>query len=154
MAIIVSALLIGLVAGLRSLTAPAAVSWGAYFGLLPLQGTPLAFLGFSAVPYMLTVLAIAELVVDQLPQTPSRKAPLGFGVRVVTGALCGAAIGAAHAALVVGLIAGVVGAVIGTLAGYEARNRLARAMGRDTPAAVLEDLVAIAGAAMIVGALA
>jgi uncharacterized membrane protein len=50
MAIIVSALLIGAIAGLRSLTAPAAVSWGAYLGLLRLQGTPLAFLGFAATP--------------------------------------------------------------------------------------------------------
>jgi uncharacterized membrane protein len=73
---------------------------------------------------------------------------------VVTGALCGGAIGAAHAALIASVIAGVVGAVIGTLAGYEARIRPARAMGRDTPAAVLEDLVAIEGEAMIVGALA
>ncbi len=39
------ALLIGVVAGLRAMTAPAAVSWAAALGLLKLQGTPLAFLG-------------------------------------------------------------------------------------------------------------
>ena len=72
----------------------------------------------------------------------------------MTGALCGAAVGSASGLLVGGLIAGVIGAVIGTLGGYEARVRLARALGRDTPAALLEDFIAIAGAALIVGVLA
>ena len=39
------ALLIGVVAGLRALTAPAAVSWAAHLGWLHLQNTWLAFLG-------------------------------------------------------------------------------------------------------------
>ena len=34
-----SALLIGVVAGLRAMTAPAAVAWGAYLGWLPLAGS-------------------------------------------------------------------------------------------------------------------
>ena len=42
--ILFSAFGIGVVAGLRSLTAPAAVSWGAYLGWLNLQGSPLAFM--------------------------------------------------------------------------------------------------------------
>jgi len=154
MSVMILALLIGVIAGLRALTAPAAISWGAYAGWLPLQGTALAFLGFPATPYILTLLALGELVADQLPQTPSRKAPMGFGARLVTGGLCGAAIGAAQSVLIAGLIAGVIGAVIGTLAGYAGRMRLAGAFGRDRPAAFLEDLVAIAGAAAIVGALA
>ena len=33
------ALLIGFVAGLRALTAPAAISWAAHFGWLQLSGT-------------------------------------------------------------------------------------------------------------------
>ena len=39
-----AALLIGVVAGLRAFTAPAAVSLAAYLGWLPVAGTPLAFL--------------------------------------------------------------------------------------------------------------
>ncbi len=42
MTVYVLALLIGVIAGLRALTAPAAVSWAAWLGWLPLQGTPLA----------------------------------------------------------------------------------------------------------------
>jgi uncharacterized membrane protein len=74
------ALLIGVVAGLRSMTAPAAVSWAARLGWLHLENTWLAFLGFSATPYILSVLAIAELIADKLPKTPSRKAPVDLSL--------------------------------------------------------------------------
>ncbi len=146
------ALLIGVVAGLRTMTAPAAVSWAAYLGWLPLQNTPLAFLGYVAAPYIFTVLAIGELIADQLPKTPSRKVPVQFGARIVSGALCGAAIGAAGGMLPGGLVAGIVGAVFGTLGGAEARGRLARAFGRDMPAALIEDVFAVVGAYLIVAA--
>ena len=48
------AFLIGVVAGLRSMTAPAAVSWGARVGWLHLENTWLAFLGFAITPYILS----------------------------------------------------------------------------------------------------
>ena len=153
MSVYVLALLIGVVAGLRAMTAPAAVSWAAHLGWLPLQDTPLAFLGFAATPYIFTVLAIVELITDQLPKTPSRTVPMQFGTRIVLGGLSGAAIGAAHGGLVGGLIAGVVGAVIGTLGGARVRAALARTFGRDLPAALIEDAVAIVGAVVIVMAL-
>jgi uncharacterized membrane protein len=91
-----------------------------------------------------------------LPQTPSRKAPVGFSARIVSGAFCGAAIGiAGGGAWVVGLVAGVVGAVIGTLGGYEFRSRLVKAIGgRDLPIALVEDLCAIGAAAWIVSSAA
>ncbi|SEE91153.1 Uncharacterized membrane protein [Rhizobiales bacterium GAS191] len=152
MALYALALLIGVIAGLRAMTAPAAVSWAAHLGHLHLQDTPLAFLGFAWTPYVITLLAIVELVTDQLPSTPSRKVPMQFGARIVSGALCGAAIGASGGALIGGLVAGVIGAVIGTLGGAEARARLATAFGKDLPAALIEDVVAIVGAALIVAA--
>jgi uncharacterized membrane protein len=145
------AFLIGVIAGLRSMTAPAAVSWAARWGWLHVENTWLAFLGFAATPYVLTVLAIGELIADKLPKTPSRKAPLGFGGRIVTGALCGAALGATSQSLLGGLVAGVLGAVAGTLGGYECRVRLVKAMGgNDLPIALLEDAIAIGGAFLIV----
>jgi uncharacterized membrane protein len=148
------ALLIGVVAGLRAMTAPAAISWAAWLGWLPLQHTPLAFLGFAVTPYILSVLAIGELITDQLPKTPSRTVPVQFGTRLVSGALCGAAAGAPHNALLAGLLAGAIGAAIGTLGGARVRAWLAGAMGRDLPAAIVEDIVAIGGAALIVMTLA
>jgi uncharacterized membrane protein len=143
---VICAFLIGVVTGLRSMTAPAAVSWAAAWGWLHLENTPLAFLGYAATPYVLSLLAIGELVADQLPQTPSRKAPVGFIARIVMGAICGAAMAASSHSMTAGAVAGIVGAIAGTLGGYEARVRLARAVGKDLPIALLEDAVAIGGA--------
>lgn len=148
-----AALLIGIIAGLRAMTAPAVTSWGAYLGWLKLAGTPLAFMGHIVAVALFTLAALGELVTDQLPKTPSRKVPVQFGTRIVTGALSGAAIGASGGALVAGLVAGAVGAVIGTLGGAEARARLAKAFGKDPPAAILEDVVAVGGGLLVVALL-
>ncbi|MEJ0094963.1 MAG: DUF4126 family protein [Methylocella sp.] len=149
MALYLVALLIGIIAGLRAVTAPAAVSWAAHLGWLNLSNTPLAFLGAAITPIIFTVLAIAELATDKLPNTPSRKAPMQFGARLVSGAFCGAAVGLAGDAWVGGLVAGLIGAAVGTLGGAEARSRLAGAIGRDLPAALIEDIVAVGGAALV-----
>ncbi len=150
MSLYLFALLIGVVAGLRAMTAPAAVAWGAHLGLIPLQGTPLAWLGGAIAPWVFTVLAVLELVSDQLPQTPSRKVPVQFGTRILSGAFCGAAIGLLGGAWIGGAVAGAIGAVIGTLGGADVRARLAKAFGKDLPAALIEDVVAIGGAILIV----
>ena len=151
MSILILALLIGVVAGLRSLTPIAVVAWAAYLGRLPLAGGPLGFLAAAVTPWLFTLAAAGELVADKLPRTPSRKAPPPFIARVLSGALCGAAVGAPHGALLGGLIAGAVGAVLGTLGGYEARMRLVAATGgRDLPIALAEDAVAIVAAVLIV----
>jgi uncharacterized membrane protein len=150
---ILAAVLIGFVAGLRAMTAPAAVSWAAHLGWIDLSSSWLAFLGYAWTPYVFTALALIEFVTDQLPSTPSRKVPPQFGARIVMGGLSGAALGVAGGSLIVGLIAGIVGAVAGTLGGAAARAKLAAAFGRDLPAALVEDLVAIALAAVAVGLL-
>ena len=150
MIVLLLALLIGGVAGLRTFTAPAVVSWAADLGWLPLAGTPLAFMGSVWAVGILTVLAFVELVIDQLPSAPSRKAPGGFGARILSGALSGAALGASSGWLIAGGVAGVVGAVIGTLGGYAVRARLAAAFRRDMPAAFIEDAVAIIVAILVV----
>jgi uncharacterized membrane protein len=150
MIILLMSLLIGVVAGLRTFTAPAAVSWAAHTGWLSLGDSPLAFFGSAWTPWILTLLALVELVIDQLPSAPSRKAPGGFGARIVSGALSGAATAAPVGWLIVGGIAGIVGAVIGTLGGYAARAKLAAALRNDMPAAFIEDAVAILAAIIIV----
>ncbi|HEV7660951.1 MAG TPA: DUF4126 domain-containing protein [Allosphingosinicella sp.] len=146
------ALAIGVIAGLRALTAPAAVAWAAYLqcGGFTLAATPLAFMGSIWAAIAFAALALLELVGDQLPSTPSRKVPMQFGARLVMGGLAGAAIGAAHQMLVAGLVAGIVGAVIGTYGGAAARAGLAKSFGRDLPAALIEDAIAIGGALLIV----
>jgi uncharacterized membrane protein len=150
MLIYILAFLIGIVAGLRAMTAPAVVSWAAHLGWLDLEGTPLAFLGFAFTPYILTLLAIGELITDQLPKTPSRKAPMPFITRIASGALCGAALCVASDAMIGGVVAGAIGGVAGTLGGYAFRVRLVAATGgKDRPIALLEDAIAIGGAIWI-----
>jgi uncharacterized membrane protein len=147
---ILPAFLIGIVAGLRAMTAPAAVSWAASLGWIDLSATPLAFMGYSWTPWIFSLLAIAELVNDKLPNTPSRKVPPQFAARVVMGALAGASLGAAGGALVIGLIVGVVGAVVGTYGGAFVRGKLSGMFGGDLPAALTEDAVAVLGCLAIV----
>ena len=152
MSVYVLAFLIGVIAGLRAMTAPAAVSWAARLGWIHLENTGLAFMGYAFTPWILTLLAIGELINDKLPKTPSRKAPGSFGARIVTGALSGAALGASGGSLAGGLVLGALGAVAGTLGGYEARTRMVRATGgKDLPIALLEDAIAVLGAIWIAG---
>jgi uncharacterized membrane protein len=137
------ALLAGVVAGSRTFTAPAAVSWAARLGRLKLDGSWLAFMGYAWTPWVFTALALVEMIADQLPSTPSRKVPMQFGARIASGALSGATLGAADGSWIAGLVAGVIGAVIGTFGGAEIRSRMAKAFGRDAPAAFIEDAGAI-----------
>jgi hypothetical protein len=85
MTVYVLALVIGVVAGLRTLTAPAAISWAAYLGWQHLSGTWLAFLGYAWTPWIFTIPGLVELITDQLPSTPSRTVPPQFGARLVLG---------------------------------------------------------------------
>jgi uncharacterized membrane protein len=137
------ALLLGIVAGLRAMTAPAAASWAARLGIFAVAGTPMAFMGFKYTPIIFTVFAIGELINDKLPKTPSRKTPPQFITRLVTGALSGATVGAAYHSLVIGLILGAIGAVVGTYGGAAVRGGLAKTFGKDLPAALVEDAAAI-----------
>ena len=140
------AFLIGLFAGLRTLTAPAATAWAAHLGWLKLQGT-LALIGSIGSVTIFTLLAVAELVADKLPNTPNRTAPPGLIARVVMGGLTGACVAAGGGeGAVLGAVFGVVGGVVGCFGGYEARTRLVKALRTpDICVALVEDLVAIAG---------
>ena len=145
-------LAIGFVAGLRSMTAPAAVSWGAHVGWLALKGSALAFLSSPVAVGIFTLAALGELVADQLPTTPNRTAPFPFGARIVMGGFCGAAIAlAAEQPWLVGVALGVVGAVTGTFGGFSARMGATKAqIAPPFVIATLEDLIAIGAALLIV----
>jgi uncharacterized membrane protein len=138
-----AALILGIVAGLRAATALAAVAWAAYFGALLLAGTWAEFIGNVVTAIVLSLIAIGEYVGDKLPTTPSRKNVGPFASRIIVGAAVGLVLGLPAGAEVATAILGAVGAVIGTLGGYESRRRLALAFGRDLPAALIEDAVAI-----------
>jgi uncharacterized membrane protein len=149
----IHALLIGLVAGSRTMMAPTAVSWATYAGWLDLSGTALAFVGSALTAWVLTALAVMELIVDKLPTTPSRTVPPAFAARIVTGSFSGAAIGLAAGSLAPGLVSGLAGAVLGTIGGRAFRGWLARLFRNDRPAALIEDALVIAAAYAIVSSI-
>jgi uncharacterized membrane protein len=146
---------IGIIAGLRSMTAPAIVAWAAHLGWLDLSRTPIAFLGSAVATYVLTALMLLELVADKLPQTPNRTALGPFLGRILAGALAGSALnGASGRSLFFGALLGGLGGIVGTFGGFQARAGLARALKVPYVAAVAEDIVAVGGALLITRALA
>lgn len=145
------AFLIGLFAGLRSLTAPAATAWAAHLGWLKLE-RPLSLIGSLPAVVIFTLLAVAELVADKLPKTPNRTSAMPLIARAVMGALTGAcvAVGGKQSAIA-GAVLGIVGSLVGAFGGYQVRKRLVKALGvPDIYVALLEDIVTIAGSLWVV----
>src|SRR5271167_717414 len=149
------AFLIGVVSGLRSLTAPAVVAWAAHKNWLNLQNTTLSFMGSTAALIIFALLAVVELVTDQLPSTPSRLKPPGLIARIVLGGLSGASVAVAGGqSLGLGALLGAAGGVAGAFGGYQARTGLVRALKvPDIVIALLEDAVAIGGGLFLVSRL-
>jgi uncharacterized membrane protein len=143
---------IGVVAGLRALTAPAVVAWAIHLNWLDLGDSPLALLGSTAAVAVLTLLALGELIADKLPSTPSRLELTGLVGRIVLGGLSGGVVAAARShSFLLGCLAGATGAIAGAWTGYHVRARLGRALPLPDPAiACVEDLVAIGGGLLTV----
>jgi uncharacterized membrane protein len=134
MPVLVAALLLGVVAGLRTFTAPA-VLW------LVRHGGPIA--------YGLGTVAIVEYAIDLSPKAPPRTAPTGLIARLLSGGFCGFSLAsAAGVSTMFGALLGACGAFIGTHAGLAARQRAISILG-PIPAGLAEDAVAIAAAVAI-----
>jgi uncharacterized membrane protein len=144
--VFVFAIGIGIVAGLRSLLAPAMVAWTAHFDLLNLNGSLLALMGSRTAVVIFSIVAVGELVGDKLPKTPKRTAPAPLLARFLMGGLCGASLFAANGkSLIVGALLGGIGGVVGAFAGYEIRRYIVNNLHiKDFFVAICEDLVAIA----------
>lgn len=148
------ALIIGCVAGLRVFVAPAAIAWLAYENVLHLGGS---WTGFMSSPWtvgIFTILVVVEMVVDQLPSTPSRKVPMQFIPRIVSGAFCATLLATQFGGIVACIVLALIGVLIGTFGGFEFRARLAKAFrGKDRPAAITEDALALLLVALVVAVL-
>jgi uncharacterized membrane protein len=150
--VFVFAIGIGIVAGLRSLLAPAVVAWAAHFDLLNLNGSPLLFMGSRTAVAIFSIFAIGELIADKLPKTPKRTDFAPLLARIVLGGLSGACLfAAAGKSLLAGGLLGGIGGLIGAFAGYEIRRRIVSNLHiKDLFVASCEDVVAIALACFLV----
>jgi uncharacterized membrane protein len=141
---------IGVVSGLRAFTGPAAVSWGAVLMTFTLPGSWLSLMASKWAALVFSALALFEFYSDKKASTPSRKVPMQFSARILTGALAGGTLGAVQNAATVGAAVAVIGAICGTIGGAWARRKMARILGADMPAAAIEDVSCLILAALTV----
>ena len=146
------AFLIGVIAGLRSMTAPAVVAWGSHLHWLKLQSSPLSSMGSTVAVVVFTLGAFVEFIFDKLPGTPARTRGAGLIARIVFGGVTGAAIASSgFQSMALGAILGAAGGIAGAFGGYQVRTRLVRLLKvPDVVVACLEDAVAVAGGLFIV----
>lgn len=134
---------IGVVAGMRSMLAPALVS--RYLGgrRRKEDALPMRLLGHPSAPAITAVMAAGELVGDKMPFTPARTQTPSLIGRVASGALCGAAVGIRMKAPVLAAAAvGGAAALGSTFVMYHARH-VADRFVPDVVSAVSEDALAL-----------
>lgn len=143
--VLVLAFGIGVVAGLRTFTAPAVTAWAAHLHWINLSGSHLAFMGSTWAVAIFTLGVAVESVLDQLPNTPARTSAPQLAGRIIMGSLTGACLGiAGSAAAWLALVMGAIGSLVGAFGGYRGRAGLVRALhAPDFAIAIPEDLVAI-----------
>jgi uncharacterized membrane protein len=147
------AFIFGTLTGFRSMLPAALLSWAAWHDAVPLKDTKFAFLATPVAAILLILLAVAELIVDKLPNAPNRTAPLGLMGRVIMGALTGGALAASMQiswwpAASIGAFGGLFGAALG----FSLRQYFVTALRRkDWEVAVVEDILTFVGATWVIG---
>ena len=141
------ALGIGVIAGLRAMTAPMVMTWAAHLHWINLTNSHLAFMGATPTVIVFSLLALGELANDKLPKTPARTAPPSLVIRMFMGAFAAGTFSlGAGATAIAGIVLGIVGALIGTFGGYQARTGAVRASHLpDWVIALVEDAIAVGG---------
>lgn len=137
---------LGVAAGMRSMTAPAALAHVLSRRTLRPDGQPARLLASPRVAGLARLAAAGEYVGDKMPFAPDRTDALPLGGRIGSGALVGAAAAAARReSLVLGAVVGAAAAVAGSFAMVRVRKALPGALGvPDLPVALAEDAAAVA----------
>lgn len=116
---------LGVVAGMRSMTAPALLSYSAsQDNRPPLRNTPFELLQDPRASAALYAAALGEMVVDKLPMTPSRTLLPSVIFRALSGALVGASCAPTEQERVRGGVLGALGALGATYGMYHLRKEL------------------------------
>jgi uncharacterized membrane protein len=146
------AALLGALAGVRSMAAPAAVAQLSRKGALAGLPGPLAFVAGSRFLTAASVLAVSELVADKLPFTPNRTAAGPLLGRALIGGASGAVIcSAKRRSVLAGALIGATAAVGAAYGAYELRRQTVRRLRvPDMVVGLAEDaLLGAAGAALV-----
>jgi uncharacterized membrane protein len=146
------AIAIGIIAGMRSMSAPALTS--SYLSQNEnLSDSRLGILASPAASKVLKILAAGEMLADKLPIIPSRISAGPLIARVASGAISGAAVSVAYKKQAkTGAVLGGVAAVAGAYGVYHLRRKIGTEIS--VPDAVLgtvEDAIVISGGAAILG---
>lgn len=143
----IRSILIGLVAGMRSMTPLAAVSEAARRGALPADNGAPALLSHPLVAAATKAVAAGELWGDKLKSAPDRIVPLGMLARVITGAVAGAALAPRRQAVLGGLL-GATAAIGASYLTFGARMAAIRRFGQ-TSTGLVEDAITLGATGLI-----
>lgn len=136
----------GLIAGLRSASAPATVSTALERGDWPEGDDPLVALATRLAP-ALRAMALGEMAADKLPSMPSRTAPPILAGRLLLGASSGVLLAraAGRNPLTAALLAGLM-AVLSAFVGLRLRLLLSERLRMPLVAGLVEDAVVVSAA--------
>lgn len=144
-------LALGLIAGVRSATAPATLSLALAQNAPSDADNQIVALAIRLRPLLLA-LAGAELISDKLPGMPDRTSPPVLLGRIALGALAGglAARASGRSALLAGLLAGSA-ALAASFASFHLRRLASERLGLPSPAVgLLEDVALLTAVALLV----
>jgi uncharacterized membrane protein len=146
------AIAIGIIAGMRSMSAPALTS--SYLSQNEsLAGSRLGILASPTASKVLKILAAGEMLADKLPIIPSRISAGPLIARIASGAISGAAVSAADKKQAkTGVVLGGVAAIAGAYGFYHLRRKIGTDINvPDAVLGIVEDAIVISGGAAILG---
>ncbi len=139
---------IGMFAGMRSMSAPALVSNYLSDKQSPeIEDSVFRLLASQKAAYVLTMLAVGEMVADKLPIIPDRISPVPLVGRAVSGAICGASLSIVKDKdSNIGALAGGVAAIVSAYGFYHLRRKLGEDTGiPDVLIGLAEDVIVVKG---------
>jgi uncharacterized membrane protein len=140
----IRSILMGFVAGMRSMTPIAVVSWAARRNRSLSHNIPLSILSSPVVSKATLALAAAELLGDKMHSAPDRIIVPGILARVVTGAIAGAAV-APRQDRTLGAVLGASVAVGAAYLTFQLRKQAIRTGGQASTG-LIEDALALSAA--------
>ncbi len=144
----IRSLLVGALAGMRSVTPLAAVSAAAWRRELPADNGAPALLDHPLVAVGLATFAASEIAGDKWSKAPDRIIAPGIAGRLVTGAVAGMALAPRDRRVAAGLL-GAAGAVGAAYLTFAARMRAMQRYGQ-VPTGFVEDALMLAGTVAVV----